>query len=186
MQKSIVSEQQEVFFIFLVGISTSLFIYAFLVGLFLVEPPPQQLIVEKALARADIFTLRALCWIALLTSFVPFLAWELKFGSAFSFFWPLHGVSRTEMTTWRIGIFLKVIFLSSIISLLASYLASPTTGRFMETFNYTDLPLLSELSYIDALLVPVCAAFPIIAIMLYTVVPSVSPSPSPPPPPSSS
>lgn len=160
---------REAFFLFMIGASTALFVYLFLIVFFFLEMPHET--TDKVMAHTAIFRLRALCWIAFLTSFVPFLAWELRFGSAFSFFWPLHGIQKIEMLTWRIGIFLKVTFLSSIISLLASYLASSMTGKFVEHFNYTDLPVLSELSYLDALLIPTCAAFPIIAVLLYTVVP---------------
>ena len=157
-----------VFYFLLTGAATALFVYVFCIALFIDARRTDTLNTQDS-----IVTLRAICFVSFVTSTLPFLAWELEYGSAFSYFWPLHGLKRIDDYTWRIGLFLKTIFLASSIALLVAFLAGPSLGEFAEHFNATELPVLSRLSYVDALMVPVCAACPIIATLIYTAVPNL-------------
>ena len=166
--------QTSSFYYLFVGAASSLLVTSFFLFLFLATLG--QSIKQASSGGEDdsILVLRLLCTTAFLTSAVPFISWELRYGSAFSYFWPLHGIKRIDDYTWRVGLFLKTFFLASIVALLVSFLADSPLDALAEHLNDTELPLLSQLSYVDALLVPLCSAFPIIATLIYTAIPNTT------------
>lgn len=153
------------------GAASSLFVHIFLFVLF-----------ESARDRPDestdqqVHALRALCGVGIVLVTAPYIGWELEYGSAFSYFWPLHGIARISGYTWRVGIFLKAALVAHIVAFIAAFCAE---GRPLKSSDGSDtellgLRLLSRLSYVDALLVPVCSAFPVAAMLIYTGVPNIS------------
>lgn len=121
---------------------------------------------ERALA-----TLRMLCFIALLTDVAPYVGWEMQYGSAFSYFWPLHGARRLRDDTWRIGIFLKTLLITDFIALLFALCTGSFAHVFVERFNVTPVALVSRLSSVDAELVLLCFTFPVLITLAYTALP---------------
>jgi len=119
----------------------------------------------------NLVTLRMLCFIALLTDIVPFMGWEMQYGSAFSYFWPMHGAGRLRDDTWRIGIFLKTLLITDFIALLFALCTGSFAHVFVERFNVTPVTLVSQLSSVDAELVLLCFTFPVLITLLYTALP---------------
>lgn len=171
----------EQFAVLLLASCFALYFNAVFVGLFLIE-----VFGDNADGASDdnkTEMLRAISALALVLSSVSFLAWELNYGSAFSYFWPLHGLKRIDDFTWRVGIFVKAFFIASLVTFLTMLImhsdddsSISATKNFSATLSDGDgddsLPILSRLSYVDALLVPTCIAFPLIALLIYTAVPN--------------
>lgn len=151
------------------GAAWTIFVHGFLFIMFI----DARKFPEESTER-DLNALRVLCTIGLIVSFVPFIGWELEYGSAFSYFWPLHGVKRISKYTWRVGVFLKTVLLAHTVALIAAALTSLLPLDDEQQRSLFRLPLTSRLSYLDALLVPVCTAFPVAAMLIYTGVPNTS------------
>lgn len=177
--------------ILLLASAIALYFNALFIGLFLAEVFGHRS--DNTSSDADkTQMLRAITALALVFSIVPYAAWETNYGSAFSYFWPLHGIGRIGDFTWRVGIFVKAFFIASLVSLLTTLIMHSNDGdaatnrqnfSIVTTVaaaadstleNDASLPILSRLSYVDALLVPTCIAFPLIALLIYTAIPNIT------------
>jgi len=96
------------------------------------------------------------------TSALGYALWECTNGSAFSYFFPLHGARRMAHRTWRIGTLLKTALVGTVLALVVG-----TLLRADIAWSIDNLRILSPLSALDALLVPLCFAFPLAALAVY-------------------
>lgn len=97
-------------------------------------------------------------------SLLAYTIWECNFGSAFSYFFPLHGSQRLRHQTWRFGTLIK----TSVLGLLVALLVRTILVRDIAV-HINGVRVLSPLSTLDALLVPLCLAFPSAALLLYAL-----------------
>jgi len=95
---------------------------------------------------------------------VGYVVWETAYGSAFSYFFPLHGAARVANAAWRFGTFVKTAFVATTIALLVDVvLTRNITGAI------NGMRTLSPISQLTSLLVPACFAFPVLVIFVYAV-----------------
>jgi magnesium-transporting ATPase (P-type) len=90
-----------------------------------------------------------------------YIGWEAYFGSAFSYFYPLHGAERVAATVWRVGVVAKAIFMALLLVVLSQLL----TIAFSATFD--DLLIMTPVRTLTLLLIPVSLGFPLGVLAVY-------------------
>jgi len=108
-----------------------------------------------------VISLAALAVLAAVSAF-GYTLWECANGSAFSYFFPMHGTRRLTHRTWRIGTLLKTSVVGALGALLVATVLTNDIGWHMN-----GLRLLSPASSLDALLVAICFGFPTAVLFIY-------------------
>lgn len=123
----------------------------------------------------DIFNLKLTLWCGILFSGIAYVGWEAEYGSAFSYYLPMHGSKRVQRKQWEVGIFIRSTFVAMVLAQVFAFTAvssaeKEAAHRQLSVSREDERKFMSHLNFGDALLVPVTCAFPLLALLIYTLI----------------
>ena len=139
---------------------TSLFsvaIWTVQLALYLVDPG------SEALPEGRAQALLIMLVVSFFVSAVSYGLWEADHGTAFSYFFPLHGAQRVAEHEWRFGVFARANF----VSLLTVLVLSLVFTHSYPSFTIRGVPVLTPITGVQLLLYSVAQSFVGMTLLLY-------------------
>ena len=101
--------------------------------------------------------------IAFAVSLIRYGAWEIENGTAFSYWFPMHGHRRVDDSSWRLGIFVRTEFLTVLLQGVLVVLFRHDYDSLM----LSGVPIFTKLTTWEILLYTVCQVLVDLVLLLY-------------------
>jgi hypothetical protein len=126
--------------------------------LYRADPTSTETKLPASLATAALVVL----FIDAIWALLTYALWEYRFGNAFSYFFPAHGITRINEFTWRFGVYEKTNVVGNLTLL---FLRLVCTLDIALTFD--GIRLFSPLSPLEILLANIAMIFPLLVVLLF-------------------